>query len=73
MLSFVHVLPQGNSTGPPKPKPAAKKADAPKTVLELRDGRFVDYRWVGGRWVISEFANPKTGEMDWPAWDSVGS
>jgi len=67
----LHV--QGNSTGTakPKPSPAKKEAAAPKDVLQLRDGRFIDYRWVEGRWVLSEFANPKTGEMDWPAWDSV--
>jgi hypothetical protein len=72
------AAPAGNSTGPAKPSPAKKEPSPakkeqkePKEVLQLRDGRFVDHRWVGGRWVLSEFANPKTGEMDWPAWDSV--
>ena len=40
-------------------------------MLQLRDGRFIDYRWKEGRWVLSEFANKQTGEMDWPAWNSV--
>ena len=63
---------QGNSTGPAKPKAAPKKADkAPKAVLQLQDGRFVDHRWENGRWTLSKFANPTTSEMDWPAWNSV--
>lgn len=40
-------------------------------MLQRKDGRFIDYRWREGRWVLSEFANEKTGEMDWPAWNSV--
>lgn len=63
---------QGNSTGPAKPKAAPKKADkAPKAVLQLQDGRFVDHRWENGRWTLSKFANPTTSQMDWPAWNSV--
>ena len=51
---------------------APKKADkAPKAVLQLQDGRFVDHRWENGRWTLSKFANPATSEMDWPAWNSV--
>lgn len=73
---------QANSNEPPEPpKPEAapkkeapkpkKEAEAPKTVLQLQDGRFVDHRWENGRWTLSKFANPATGEMDWPAWNSV--
>lgn len=66
------MAPQGNSTGPTKPKAAPKKAaEAPKAVLQLQDGRFIDHRWENGRWTLSKFANPSTGQMDWPAWNSV--
>ncbi|KAI8467433.1 MAG: low molecular mass early light-induced protein [Monoraphidium minutum] len=33
-------------------------------LLQIRDGRFVDDRWVGGRWDMSKFANA-AGETDW--------
>lgn len=36
------------------------------TFLQLKDGRFVDDRWVGGRWVLSKFQDAK-GETDWDA------
>jgi len=36
------------------------------TFLQLKDGRFIDDRWVGGRWVLSKFADAK-GETDWDA------
>jgi len=36
------------------------------TFLQLKDGRFVDDRWVGGRWVLSKFNDAK-GETDWDA------
>ncbi|KIY96817.1 hypothetical protein MNEG_11147 [Monoraphidium neglectum] len=32
--------------------------------LQIRDGRFVDDRWEGGRWNLSKFANA-AGETDW--------
>ena len=41
-----------------------------QTKLQVIDGRFVDYRWVGGRWVLSEFASAG-GEMDYSAWEKV--
>lgn len=34
------------------------------TFLQLKDGRFVDDRWVGGRWDLSKFRNA-AGETDW--------
>jgi hypothetical protein len=34
--------------------------------LQLRDGRFIDDRWVGGRWDLSKFASAN-GETDWDA------
>jgi hypothetical protein len=34
--------------------------------LQLRDGRFLDDRWVGGRWDLSKFA-AANGETDWDA------
>jgi len=36
------------------------------TFLQLKDGRFIDDRWVGGRWDLSKFKDAK-GEMDWDA------
>lgn len=36
------------------------------TFLQLKDGRFVDDRWVGGRWDLSKFRNA-AGETDWDA------
>jgi hypothetical protein len=36
------------------------------TLLQLQDGRFVDDRWKGGRWDLSQFAN-SSGETDWDA------
>lgn len=36
------------------------------TFLQLKDGRFIDDRWVGGRWDLSKFANAQ-GETDWDA------
>ncbi|KAL4450666.1 hypothetical protein ABPG77_001022 [Micractinium sp. CCAP 211/92] len=35
-------------------------------VLQLVDGRFMDYRWKGGRWDLSMFKG-KDGEVDWDA------
>ncbi len=37
---------------------------AAATLLQIKDGRFVDDRWVGGRWDLSKFANA-AGETDW--------
>lgn len=34
-------------------------------VLQMVDGRFEDYRWKGGRWDLSLFADSKTGETSW--------
>jgi hypothetical protein len=36
------------------------------TFLQLQDGRFVDDRWTGGRWDLSQFQNA-AGETDWDA------
>eukprot|EP00775_Hariotina_reticulata_P010990 gene10990-11144_t len=36
------------------------------TFLQLKDGRFVDDRWTGGRWDLSQFNNA-AGETDWDA------
>jgi hypothetical protein len=55
---------------PPKVEKKGKKTED-RVMLERKDGRFIDYRWQEGRWVLSEFANPQTGKMDWPAWNSV--
>ncbi len=64
--------PQANGAeAPPKAKPSPAKKDEERPMLLRKDGRFIDYRWQGGRWVLSEFANEKTGEMDWPAWNAV--
>jgi len=41
-----------------------------KEKLQIVDGRFVDYRWREGRWVLSEFASPG-GVMDYDAWEKV--
>jgi hypothetical protein len=38
------------------------------SVLQIKDGRFVDDRWISGRWDLSKFANA-AGETDW---DKVG-
>lgn len=48
---------------------AAKAAvvGAPAVRMQLQDGRFVDDRWTGGRWVLSKFADAKSGETDWDA------
>lgn len=34
-------------------------------VLQLVDNRFTDYRWKGGRWDLSLFKDPKSGETNW--------
>lgn len=39
-------------------------ASATGNYLQLRDGRFIDDRWVGGRWDLSKFA-AANGETDW--------
>jgi hypothetical protein len=36
------------------------------TFLQLKDGRFIDDRWVGGRWDLSKFRTA-AGEQDWDA------
>ncbi|GBF97569.1 hypothetical protein Rsub_10170 [Raphidocelis subcapitata] len=36
------------------------------SYLQIKDGRFVDDRWVNGRWDLSTFANA-AGETDWDA------
>lgn len=43
-----------------------------QTTLRVIDGRFVDYRWVAGRWVLPEFASAG-GVMDYSAWEKVGA
>ena len=35
--------------------------------MQLSEGRFLDDRWTAGRWVLSKFADAKTGETDWDA------
>ena len=35
------------------------------TFMTIQDGRFVDDRWIGGRWDLSKFKNAATGETDW--------
>ncbi len=49
-------------------KVAVTGETAAATLLQIKDGRFVDDRWVGGRWDMSKFANA-AGETDW---DLVG-
>jgi hypothetical protein len=44
----------------------AAGSSAAGTFLSLKDGRFIDERWEGGRWVLSKFAAPN-GETDWDA------
>lgn len=56
----------------PKADKKSKKGDT-RVMLERKDGRFIDYRWQEGRWVLSEFANQETGQMDWPAWNAVST
>ncbi|GIL83898.1 hypothetical protein Vretimale_10903 [Volvox reticuliferus] len=34
------------------------------TILQIVDGRFVDDRWIGGRWDLNQFKDSK-GEVDW--------
>lgn len=74
-LGANRVLVSQTSNGAEAPKAKAKPSPAKKAeerpMLQRKDGRFIDYRWREGRWVLSEFANEKTGEMDWPAWNSV--
>jgi len=36
------------------------------TYLQVKDGRFIDDRWIGGRWDLSKFAGAN-GETDWDA------
>jgi hypothetical protein len=40
------------------------EAAAKGTFLSIQDGRFVDDRWVNGRWDLSKFAGA-AGETDW--------
>lgn len=49
---------------------AAGAAEA-GTFLQVKDGRFVDDRWVGGRWDLSMFAKAN-GETDWDAVSAWG-
>mmetsp|Transcript_40166 Transcript_40166/g.101625 ORF Transcript_40166/g.101625 Transcript_40166/m.101625 type:complete len:243 (-) Transcript_40166:436-1164(-) len=46
---------------------AATKATtkASGTFLSLRDGRFVDDRWVEGTWDLAQFPTTSDGETDW--------
>ena len=39
-----------------------------KTVCQIVDGKFTDYRWIDGTWNFGEFADGK-GSTDW---DAVG-
>lgn len=34
------------------------------TFLTVKDGKFVDDRWVGGRWDLNNFKG-RGGEVDW--------
>jgi len=43
----------------------AALAGAAGNFLQVKDGRFIDDRWVGGRWDLSQFPKDKNGETDW--------
>lgn len=45
---------------------AVKGKAVPKTVCQIVDGKFADYRWKDGRWVYAEFPDGKGG-TDWDA------
>lgn len=45
-------------------------AEATQKVLQLEDGRFVDYRWTDGRWDLAKFSSAG-GKMDWDAWNKA--
>lgn len=45
-------------------------AEATQKVLQLEDGRFVDYRWTDGRWDLAKFSSAG-GKMDWEAWNKA--
>ena len=36
----------------------------PKTIMQVLDGRFTDYRWVGGRWELDHFKQAD-GSTNW--------
>lgn len=66
-------------TTPPLQDATAKAAAvaagaAAGTFLQLKDGRFIDERWVNGRWDLNrpEFKNAQ-GEMDWDAVIDAGT
>jgi hypothetical protein len=47
---------------------AAAEAAKTGTFLQVVDGKFVDDRWVGGRWDLAKFGGAD-GKTDW---DKVG-
>ena len=51
-------------------KSAVLGSEAPQKVLQLEEGRFVDFRWTDGRWDLTKFASAG-GKMDWEAWNKV--
>jgi hypothetical protein len=52
-------------------KSAVLGSAAADKVLQLEDGRFVDYRWTDGRWDLAKFASGAGGKMDWEAWNKA--
>ena len=36
----------------------------PKNIMQVLDGRFTDYRWVGGRWELDQFKQAD-GSTNW--------
>lgn len=62
------------SPPPARPQDAGDRAKAAsagavaveRAVLQIKDGKFVDDRWIGGRWNLGDasFKNA-AGEMDW--------
>ncbi|GLC39004.1 hypothetical protein PLESTB_001772400 [Pleodorina starrii] len=47
-----------------KARAMATGVTAAATILQIVDGRFVDDRWIGGRWDLNQFKNA-AGEVDW--------
>ncbi len=45
-------------------------SETAQKMLQLEDGRFVDYRWTDGRWDLTKFASAG-GKMDWEAWNKA--
>lgn len=54
-----------------KSKQAAVGTTTAGSYLQVSEGRFLDDRWVGGRWVLSEFKQAD-GEMNWDLVSELG-